>query len=182
VAGAVLIAASGRAVAALLTFDDLGLPSGTILTNQYQAQGVVFAPLNGQLELRTASNPIFPGDPMGLAEIPYWTSVIFANFPGTAAVEAGAYIDFGNIGNGVKIEAFSGENGAGTLLGSASTTTETLISVSAAGIRSVKFSDLGPAGTVSYLIDHFTFTLAPAPGSVACVTAGAMLTARRRRR
>ena len=62
----------GQSGVTVLTFDDLGLPHGTIITDQYADEGVVFSPLNGQLELRTATQPIFPDEPQGLAEIPYF--------------------------------------------------------------------------------------------------------------
>ncbi len=141
----------------VLTFDDLSLPNNTIITDQYSDQGVIFSPLNGELELRTASFPIFPEDPQGLAEIPYFTSVIIADFLSSANA-VGAWIDFGNIGNGVIIEAFDGSGATGNLLASATTTAEEFLGVEADGIQSVRFMKV-PGGAVSFLIDHFTFEL-----------------------
>ncbi len=179
---AVLIATCALTHAAagdVLTFDDLSLPSGTIITTQYSGRGVIFAPLNGNLELRTASAPLFPTEPIGLAEIPYSTSVIIASFPSGASA-AGAWIDFGEFGLGVKIEAFSGLNATGNLLSSNTTTTQTFLGVSGPGIYSVKFSNVG-AGVPTYLIDNFTFNIAPAPGVVWGLGLGVLMAARRRR-
>ena len=68
------------AVETVLIFDDLGPPDDTVFTDQYADQGVIFSPQDGELQLRTASTPVFPEDPQGLAEIPYFTSVIIADF------------------------------------------------------------------------------------------------------
>ena len=164
----------------VLTFDDLGLRHGTIITNQYVGQGVLFSPLNGQLELRTATVPVFPGDPMGLAEIPYFESVIIVDFlPG--ATSAGAWIDFGDGPSpDVMLEAFDGPGGTGNLLGSISTTTESFLGLELIGIKSVRFES-APNGTSAFLIDHFTFTLVPGPGTLSLFALGGLIVARRRR-
>lgn len=163
----------------VLTFDDLGLPHGTIITNQYVGQGVLFSPLNGQLELQLATFPVFPGDPMGLAEIPYFESVIIVDFlPG--ATSAGAWIDFGIGRPGVMLEAFDGPAGTGNLLGSITTTTESFLGLELPGIKSVRFES-APNGTSAFLIDHFTFTLVPAPGTLALLALGGLIVARCRR-
>ena len=147
----------GQPNVTVLTFDDLGLPHGTIITDQYADQGVIFAPLNGQLELRIASDPIFPDEPQGLAEIPYFESVIVADFE-SGADSVGAWIDFGFVGNGVIIEAFDGPAATGNLLASATTTSEEFLGVSANGILSVRFMKVSGPST-SFLIDNFTFEL-----------------------
>ena len=55
------------ASADVLTFDDLALPDGTAVTNQYAGLGVVFfAPVGDTTRLVTASSPIFPAGPQGL--------------------------------------------------------------------------------------------------------------------
>ncbi len=163
----------------VLTFDDLGLPHGTIITNQYVGQGVLFSPLNGQLELQLATSPVFPGDPMGLAEIPYLESVIIVDFlPGASS--AGAWIDFGGVGDGVMLEAFDGPGGTGNLLGSISTTTESFLGLELPGIKSVRFEKV-PGGVTTFLIDNFTFTLVPGPGTLSLLALGGLIVARRRR-
>lgn len=65
------------------------------------------------------------------------------------------------------------------MLGTATTTSEELLTVAASGIRSVRFSHAG-AGTVTYLIDNFTFTLVPAPGVFAVVFCTFALARRKR--
>jgi hypothetical protein len=172
--------AAGAAGAAqeVLTFDDLGLPVDTIITDQYASRGVLLSPQDGALRLQEASYPIFPAEPMGLAEIPYWTSVIIADFP-RGAISAGAWIDFGLEGDGVKIEAFDGPGATGSLLAASTTSAEEFLGVEASGIRSVRFSNAGAART-SYLIDNFTFVV-PAPGAGALVALGTLVVSRRRR-
>ena len=176
---ACVLAGTATAPGDVLTFDDLLLPAGTVITTQYAPRGVVFSPLNGQLELRSASNPLFPGEPIGLAEIPYFNSVIIATFS-QSVTAAGAWIDFGGFGLGVRIEAFDGPGATGSVLASASTQTESFLGVQGLGIRSVRFTNV-PGGSPSYLIDNFTFTPVPGPGSGAVVAIG-MLGAFRRRR
>ncbi len=147
-------ASTAQAAVTVLTFDDLGLPNNTIITDQYEDQGVIFSPQNGQLEIRTASSPIFPDEPQGLAEIPYGESVIIADFllPTDAA---GAWIDFGYFGDGVIIEVFDGPGATGNLLASNITQFEEFLGVEADGIQSVRFMKAG--GQVSFLIDNFEF-------------------------
>ncbi len=168
------------AVGEVITFDDLGALSGTIVTDQYAGLGVVFSTLSGPgPTLVTASGPIFPGDPQGLFDGEGFTNPLIVDFIGTATT-AGAFIDFGNIGSGIMIEAFDGAGGTGSSLGSASTVTESFISVDAAGIKSVMFSQFG-AGGATYLIDHFTFEVVPAPGTLALLGVAGLVSRRRRR-
>ena len=163
----------------VLTFDDLGLRHGTIITDQYVGQGVLFSPLNGQLELRTATYPIFPEDPMGLAEILYFESVIIVDFlPGASS--AGAWIDFSTGSAGLMLEAFDGPGGTGNLLGSTTTTTESFLGLELPGIKSVRFEST-PNATSAFLIDNFTFTLVPAPGTLSLFALGGVIVSRRRR-
>jgi hypothetical protein len=173
------LATSLPAAADILTFDDLGLPHGTVITNQYAGRGVLFAPQDGEIQLRAATNPIFPLEPMGLTEIPYGSSVIIANFP-LGALSAGAWIDFGQNSSPVTIEAFDGPGATGTIIASAQTTIESLLQVQAPGIRSVRIRAL-PPGPVTFLIDNFTFQLIPAPAAAAILPAGLLLASRRRR-
>ncbi len=164
----------------VLIFDDLGLPDDTVISNQYAAQGVVFSPQDGQVLLRTATLPLFPNEPQGIAEIPYYTSVIIADFTPDATL-AGAWIDFGMAGNGVKIEAFDGPGATGNLLASASTMSETYLGVTANGIASVRFSNVSDDPEVTWLLDHFTFELIPEPGTAALLVLGALAIGLRRR-
>ncbi len=150
----VLAVSTVQAGVTVLTFDDLGLPNNTIITDQYADQGVIFSPQDGMLELRTASTPIFPDEPQGLAEIPYGESVIIADFLSITNA-AGAWIDFGGVGNGVILEAFDGPGATGNLLVSNTTTSEEFLGVEVAGIRSVRFMKAG--GIVTFLIDNFEF-------------------------
>ncbi len=149
----------------VLTFDDLGLPDGTAVTDQYARFGVMFsASRGGTTRIVTASQPIFPAEPQGLYNDECifgvaFTEPIIANFP-VAVTSAGAFIDFGNIGTGIKIEAFDGPGGTGNLLGTDSTINEVFIGVDAPGIRSVVFSQAG-GNLATYLIDNFTLALAP---------------------
>jgi hypothetical protein len=176
-----LVAAINTAPSAadVLTFDDLQLPAGSIITNQYAARGVILSPLNGQLQLVQATGPLFPQQPIGLAEIPFSTSVIVADFP-TGASSAGAFIDFGNIGAGVQIQAFDGPGATGNLVGSASVTSEVFLGVSAPLIRSIRFSNVGSLVT-TYLIDNLTFVLIPAPSAAGLLMTAGFFAFRRRR-
>lgn len=97
----VVTVATAAGAQKVLTFDELGLPADTIITDQYASRGVLFSPQDGVLRLISASEPLFPSEPMGLAEIPYWSSVIVADFTGDA-LSAGAWIDFGLVGDGVR--------------------------------------------------------------------------------
>ena len=172
------------ASADVLTFDDLNLPDGTEVTDQYAGLGVIFsAPPGGATRVLTASNPIFPDEPQGLYnDDPEggggrgFTAPIIADFLAEVST-AGAWIDFGRVGDGIRIEAFDGPGGTGSLLGMDNTVTETFIGVDAPGIRSVVFSQTGDGAT--YLIDNFTFV--PEPASLALLAVGAVFGARRRR-
>ena len=72
----------------VLTFDDLGLPNATEITDQYADQGVIFSPVEGVLLIDIATTPIFPEDPQCLFEIPFFTSVIIADFLPSASAPA----------------------------------------------------------------------------------------------
>ena len=156
-AGASLLPVSA-AVETVLIFDDLGLPNGTVFTDQYADQGVIFSPQDGELQLQTATTPLFPEDPQGLAEIPYFTSVIIADFTPSASA-AGAWIDFGGVALGVMIEAFDGPNATGNQLATAETTEEEFLGVQASGIKSVRIMKVESPAQRSFLVDHFTFKL-----------------------
>ena len=164
----------------ILTFDDLGLPDGTIITDQYADLGITFSVPGGSALLMTARFPIFPGEPQGLQHGEVEDVAIITDRETGFGPLVGAWIDFGSVGDGVMIEAFDGPGGTGNLLGSDSTLTESFISVSAPNIQSVVFSQVG--GGATYLIDNFTFQLIPAPSGLALLgMAGLLGTGRRRR-
>lgn len=185
VLGAVLWCSSS-ASADVLIFDDLGLADRGPVSDQYIDRGVIFSDRDGAvLRIADATGPVFPGDPQGLFADD-GTSVSFQG-PIVATflmpvVSAGAWIDLGQGYEGVKIEAYSGPDGTGALLGTASTRLETLLMVQADAIRSVVFSQVEPrlgwSGT-TYLIDHFTFEV-PEPAGLAVLAA--VWPGRRRRR
>ncbi len=156
IAVAVAIAGTSGAQEIVLNFDELGLPHGTELTDQYSDLGVIFSPLYGVIEIRDASWPLFPAEPQGAAEIPYFTSVIIVDFEAPAG-RAGAWIDFGEVGQGVQLEAFDGPMGSGELLAIATTRSQELLAVEVEGIRSVVFSNVSDWDDTAYLIDNFTF-------------------------
>jgi hypothetical protein len=160
--GLVVVSAAVSSVSAtVIIFDDLGLPhESEISGDEYADQGVIFSPFQGQLVVGTASFPIFPEDPQCLTEIPFFESVIIADFE-PAATEAGAWIDFGNVGFGVMIEAFDGPFATGNLLATASTTEEEFLGVEAEDIKSVRFMKVASDELRSFCIDHFTFELQP---------------------
>jgi len=138
----------------VLIFDDLGLPDGTVVTNQYP--GVTFsAPGANTTQVVTATFPLFPNEPQGLYNDPGFVEPIIVDFAANQSA-AGAFIDFGGPGDGIKIEAFDGPGGTGNLLASDSTSSETFIGVNAEGIQSVVFSQVGSGAT--YLIDNLTIT------------------------
>jgi len=107
---------------------------------------------------RIASKPVISSEPMGLSCLPYVTTDHLINFL-TPTTSAGAIIDFGMVGSGIKIEAFDGPDATGNLLASNSTTVEEFLGVTAPGIASLKFSQVNYVDSTSYLIDNFTFTL-----------------------
>ena len=169
----------GNSCAALTVETFESFSTGTILTNQIPGLEIS-APPTGVSEIRTASNPVVPGEPQGLAHIPYLVEpnyLVIDFLPG--ANQAGAIVDFGTIGSGVAVTAFDGAGATGNILGTQSTTTETFIGVVAAGIRSIRFENLGGA---SYLIDNLTYELVPEPSSLILLSLGLLATTCPRRK
>jgi len=140
---------------AVLNFDELGLPDGAIFTDQYEDRGVAFSTTGDELQIREASFPIFPGDPLGLGAFPTFEADIVVDFIAPVG-SAGAWIDFGNVGEGLTIDAYDGPSATGNLLATEMTSTEVFLGVTADGIRSLRFS-LNGGSLPTFMIDHFTF-------------------------
>ena len=171
-----ILGESGTFAQNVLVFDDLGLADDSLVTNQYP--GVTFsATPGGSTRIVTATSPIFPGDPQGLynddpGSLGYgFTEPIIVDFS-IAVSSAGAFVDFGGFGDGIRVDAFDATGGSGALLGSDSTVEESFIGVSAPGIRSVVFSQNGP-DIATYLIDHVTYV--PEPSSLVFLGLGGLI-------
>lgn len=182
---AAVLTGPARVSADELLFDDLGLGERDALTDQYGFRGVTFSGIGAATpRVVSATHPVFPGDPQGLyiddGTSPGYQGALIATFA-FPVNSAGAWIDFGIVDRGIKIEAFDGPGGTGALLGTTLTGGETLLALQIPGIRSIVFSQVRPQVGVqgaTYLIDHLTFTV-PAPASV-LVLAGAVLARRAR--
>ncbi len=141
-----------------------GFSDGQPLTTEI-AGLVISAPSapSGTPTVVLASEPEVPGEPMGLAHLPYFDPpdyLVIDFSPSTST--AGAVIDLGFIGNGVKITAYDDWGATGAVLGSATTTIDGgYISVTQPGIKSVRFETIG---LVTYLIDNLTYDLGIAVG------------------
>jgi hypothetical protein len=127
----------------------------TVLSTQIP--GLSISADDGTPTVVDADNPVIPGESLGLAHLPYFNEpdILQINFePSTST--AGAFIDFGNVGSGIRITAYSGPNATGDVLGTSQTQTESFIGVTAPGIRSVRFENVGGA---TYLIDNLTYRI-----------------------
>ncbi|MEX2317418.1 MAG: PEP-CTERM sorting domain-containing protein [Pirellulales bacterium] len=171
---ALVIGVLGRApvfaAATVQTFESF--PENTVLTTQIP--GLTISAPGGTPLIREASTPLVPGEPKGLAHIPYDDFPAFLNIdfaPGTNTV--GALIDFGVVGSGVGLTAYAGPGQTGGVLGTTSTTTESFLSLSAAGIRSARFETL--SANASYLIDNLTYELVPEPATIGGLCLGMLL-------
>lgn len=127
----------------------------TVLTTQIP--GLIISADDGMPTIKQASLPVVPGEPHGLAHIPYFSKPdrLQIDFEPSSST-AGAIVDFGGIGSGVRMTAYSGPNGTGITLGTVITQSEGFIGIDAPGIRSVRFETL-PGAT--YLIDNLTYKL-----------------------
>jgi hypothetical protein len=116
----------------------------------------------GNANISTASSPVVPGQPQGIYND---APGVFSNgfeFPlvfdfNTVGGSIGAIVDFGVVGAGLMITAFDGPGGTGNNLGSAMTTTEVFIGVTASGIRSAIFQNINQASPASWLLDNLTY-------------------------
>jgi hypothetical protein len=147
-------------------------PENTVLTTQIS--GLTISAPGGQPLIREASSPLVPGQPNGLAHFPYTDFPAYLNIdfaPGTSTI--GGLIDFGVVGSGVGLTAYSGLGQTGSILGTTSTTTQTFISLTAAGIRSARFETLSTDAT--YLLDNLTYELVPEPASIGGLCLGVIL-------
>lgn len=107
---------------------------------------------------------------------------------GRASIE---FADFGRDDDTVFLEAYSGIDASGTLLGSASVlrptalefgNVQTLELTGLEGARSLRFWSIGEGGTNSLYWDNLTLTVVPEPGTIAALALGTAWLARRRRR
>ena len=170
----VTLAAASPTFAAVISFDDQN-PS-TILTTQYQGQGVTFSGAR-VLGLDTQSGNLNPNYPpnSGLNVVyDYLNGVITATANGADWTQAGGYIT-GDVA--ITLEAYDSSN---NLLGSVSTPganeigagtgydPNIYLSLSFSDISYVKFHDTGN----TFTLDDFTFTTVPEPSTWA---AGALM-------
>jgi len=168
--------AAVHAVPIVETFESYA--SGTTITNQLTGLSVV-AQNGGNAKIETASSPVVPGqaqgiynDAPGVFSTGFEFGLIF-NFDEIGS-SIGAIVDFGTLGSGVMMTAFDGLNGSGNVLGITSTTTETFISVAAAGIKSAIFENVNANDPGSWLLDNLTYEVSkvPEPASLALMAFG----------
>lgn len=164
-----LIALAGASSAATMTVTETfeSFSSGDTITTQLDGL-TVSAEGSGEAMIASASFPVVAGEPLGIYNTstgPLGTgfelSLTF-DFIGVAS-QIGALVDFGNSGDGLMLEIFDGVGGTGTSLGAASVTTETFLGLSATGIKSAVFSQVGTGAT--WMLDNLTYTyddIAPA--------------------
>ncbi len=145
------IATTAGAVQIVETFE--GFPVGTVLTTQIP--GLTISASTGTATVQTASSPVVPGEPQGLAHLPYfdYPDYLIIDFSPMVSF-VGAIVDFGQVDSGVMLTVYDGPGGTGNLLGSMATTDEVFISVGGVTIASARFETLGED---TYLIDNLTY-------------------------
>jgi len=150
----ILLALAAAAPAEVIVETFEGFPAETVLTTQIPGLTIA-APPSGTPTVLVATSPTVPGEPNGLAHIPYfdYPDYLLIDFYPTVDT-VGAIIDFGAPGEGVRLTAYDGPGATGNVLGTAETITEIFISVEAGGIVSARFETLGLA---TYLIDNLTY-------------------------
>lgn len=179
-------ASFASAVPVVETFESFA--SGTIITNQLPGL-LVTAGNGGNAKIATASNPVVPGEPQGIYnDAPGVFSTGF-EFPlifdfVDTGLSIGAIVDFGVVGDGLKLTAYDGVGGTGNVLGTATTLSEVFIGINVPGIKSAVFEKIGP-NSPSWLLDNLTYevssTTVPEPGSLVLLGSGVLALARRRR-
>ncbi|MFT5283862.1 MAG: hypothetical protein ACI8TQ_000012 [Planctomycetota bacterium] len=127
----------------------------TVISNQLA--GLTISAGSGIPTVVTATFPVVPGEPKGLAHIPFLDppDLLLLDFTTTSRT-VGVILDFGGFSEGVTLTAFDQPGGMGNILGQVTAFEEVFISIDACGIKSAVFQT-NPSAT--YLIDNLTYEL-----------------------
>jgi PEP-CTERM motif len=157
-----ILAISGSAFAATTTLTFSEFPVGTVITNQYAPQGVVFSGAGGFANPQIANDAAMPTSPV-LSGTPLYSGAFDFKFPSGATGVSFLSGYWDNLGT-ESIQAYSPK---GILLANLTNTAlgDTLVDLSSYGtIGTVIFSPTtDPAGAD---IDNLTFNAVPEPGTL----------------
>jgi len=137
------------------TFESFAV--GAVISTELPG-AVLSASDGGNARIGSASFPVIPGEPQLLYNDAAVNGLSFradlvVDFLATAT-EVGAIIDFGVFGP-LSLTAYDGAGGTGSVVASAVTSVEGVLSVSGSGIRSAVFAG---NGSLTYGIDNLTYT------------------------
>jgi hypothetical protein len=191
----ILVVATGYgASAAVITFDDLGLPPLGDVTTQYAAQGVTFQGFTDggvPVNLEVADNGVFadnnpPSPPMSLSNFynqdPFSRAHIMRIvFSGPADSISLMYNGAGGLGSSTLFDAYSPSS---VLLGeftvpSAVDSDFHLVSIPVSGVGYLDI--VNPAPGWGHYIDNLSFEIVPEPATALVLGAGAIALMFRRR-